>query len=384
MPGWNPVQHIQSIKVLDTTGPSITNPATFTLSPNNNNCEVNVNIPAATISDDCSGFEIYMETPNGVVNSNGGFIPGTFGLGTHTITYVATDDCGNVSTSDFSFNVEDQTPPIAVCDEHTIASIGSDGFVTIGALTFDDGSYDNCSDVTFEVRKMTDACGIPSNLAFGPSVTFCCAEVGSTLMVELKVTDANGLSNSCMVEVEVQDKLNPIIICKPDIDLNCDNPILDEFVIGQPLSAAAIGLTGEPVASDNCDVTVTSNVIASTYDGCGNGEITIAWSATDGSGNFDGCFQKILVSDGNPFDGNSIVWPLDYEVSTCGLGLDPEDLPAPYNHPTYSNESCSNIAMTHEDQVLDFGAADACLKILRKWIIIDWCQASANQDPTQP
>ena len=40
--------------------------------------------------------------------------------------------------------------------------------------------------------------------------------------------------------------------------------------------------------------------------------------------------------------------------------------------------------MTHDDTVLGFGASDACLKILRKWTIIDWCQAANNPDPTQP
>ena len=376
------LEHTQLIKVLDTQGPALTCPADATISTTVNSCTGNIALTNPTFTDCGGGVTFSASASAGTIS--GGLLTG-LPVGTHTITYTGTDACGNESTCEQKITVEDNVAPIAICDEHTIVSLGSDGTASIGAHTFDDGSLDNCGIVEYSARRMDNAsCPGFDATAFGSDVPFYCCDLGSTVMVEFRVVDAAGNSNTCMVEVDVQDKLNPVIVCKPDVDLDCDAAVLADITIGQPLPASAVAITGEPAATDNCSVTVTSNVISNTINDCGFGEITIAWSATDGQGNFDGCFQKIIVSDNNVFNGNSIVWPLDYDVNTCGLGLEPGDLPSPYNHPTYTNESCSNIAMTHDDTVLDFGASDACLKILRKWIIIDLCQAANNPDPTQP
>ena len=64
-------------------------------------------------------------------------------------------------------------------------------------------------------------------------------------MVELRVTDAAGNTNSCMVEVEVQDKLNPAIQCPPNKILDCWEDPYD------------LDLTGVATASDNCSAEVT-------------------------------------------------------------------------------------------------------------------------------
>jgi hypothetical protein len=41
-------------------------------------------------------------------------------------------------------------------------------------------------------------------------------------MVELRVQDEAGNVNSCMVEIEVQDKLSPFITCPPSVVVSCD------------------------------------------------------------------------------------------------------------------------------------------------------------------
>ena len=40
-------------------------------------------------------------------------------------------------------------------------------------------------------------------------------------MVALRVTDFAGNSNTCMVEVQVQDKLPPQITCPPHLTISC-------------------------------------------------------------------------------------------------------------------------------------------------------------------
>ena len=377
----NPVVSIQFIKVLDSTGPSLTCPAPITLVPGSNTCEVSVTLPAATVSDDCSGYDVYIETSYGFIYSNGGLMDELYGLGDHTVTYYATDACGNISSCEYTFTVQDLTAPIAICDENTVAALDETGSATVDAITFDDGSYDNCSNITLDVRKVVNSCD-PTNTAFGPSVTFCCAEVGTIVMVELRVTDEAGNTNSCMVEVEVQDKIDPTIICPSDQNVECSETYLDYIIEGQPLPAEAIASNGEAIASDNCaGVTVTNNVISNTIE-CGNGIITTVWTATDAGGRTSSCIQRYFVENNNPFIEADITWPLDYEATTCGTGLEPDNLSSPFDYPVIDEGVCNNVAIGHHDQVLDFGAADACLKILRKWYIVDWCQASVNQDPT--
>lgn len=68
--------------------------------------------------------------------------------GVYTVTYTAIDACGNISNCTFKMTVEDQIPPISVCDEFTQVALGGDGMAFVNASTFDDGSYDLCNPVS--------------------------------------------------------------------------------------------------------------------------------------------------------------------------------------------------------------------------------------------
>ena len=96
---------------------------------------------------DCGGGVTFSASASAGTIS-GGLLTG-LPVGTHTITYTGTDACGNESTCEQKITVEDNVAPIAICDEHTIVSLGSDGTASIGAITFDDGSTDNCEIVDY-------------------------------------------------------------------------------------------------------------------------------------------------------------------------------------------------------------------------------------------
>jgi len=377
------LEHLQIIKVLDTQAPTVNAIADLTISTNSNNCFGAVQLPTATATDECSSVTVAVTSSSaGTLNGN---LLTDLAVGTHTVTYTATDGCGNESTGDLTITVEDQIAPIAICDEHTILGIGSDGTASINAITFDDGSYDNCGIVEMTARRMDNpACPGFDGTNFAASVPFFCCDVNTVVMVEFRVRDAAGNVNSCMVEVEVQDKIDPTVICPADAAVECDATYLDYIVVGQPLPQDAVDANGTAIASDNCPgVSLTNNVIGNTVE-CGNGTITVVWTATDAQGSTSSCIQRYFVANNNPFTAGDITWPLDYTATTCGTGLEPGDLSSPYDYPVADEGACNNVAIGHHDQVLDFGVADACLKVLRKWYVIDWCQAGANVDPTQP
>ena len=425
--------YIQLIEIVDDEAPILTCPDDITVGAGIHDCEAEVYLPPVGIDHNCpSGATVNINYPGGFLeNSNGGTI--TLSEGVHTVQYQVQDDCGNIDTCSITVTVEDLSPPVPVCEASTVVSLTTDGVGKIYAETFDDGSFDNCGDVYFKVRRMTvgECDGIngddsPANGNqewFDDYVKFCCEDVGdSPIMVILRVYDRDpgegpvtprretvgdlsGHWNECMVEVIVQDKLPPSIVCPPNITISCtydfDPTNLDAFfgkvVLDQadrdsiliddadyPHEPTFRGLDGYVV--DNCGVTVTS-VPRINIDQCGNGRIIRTFRATDPNGSST-CRQIITINNPSPFDGTSIIWPRDYEANsgTCDPGgLDPETLPIIFGYPRFTEDECDLVSAAYDDWVFPFGTggSNACFKIIRRWKVIDWCGAYTDPQTGQ-
>lgn len=373
-PGRNPFTCIQVIKVEDRRAPLIQCPPAKTEYTNSWSCAANVTLPPATVFDSCqnSTVSVVIKTPVGNINGNGG-VASRVPVGIHTITYVATDDCGNQASCTMTLTVRDNTPPVAVCDKFTVVSLTNDGTAIAYANAFDDGSSDNCGVKEFKVRRMPNACQPVTT--FDSYATFDCCDLGDTIMVNLRVFDDAGNYNDCMVEVWVQDKLPPVANCPADkyIDCSIHLPPANDL-------QAWNGLFGTGTASDNCDsVTLVQN-IQKNLDQCGTGTIRRIFIATDASGFKDTCVQLITVINNDPLETSDIEWPYDYETSGCGVSVHPNDIPCtPINYcrPKIRDNNCGQIAVTFVDQLLPVSDT-ACYKILRKWVVIDWCQYNPN------
>ncbi len=325
--------------------------------------------------------------------------------GTHTLEYTLTDDCGNSDNCTTTFTIADLTAPVTICDEFTVAALGADGTAEICWQTFDDGSYDNCNDLVIKVKRMDQP-----DADFTDCVLFTCDDISyeneftnnaiptSSVMVIMRAYDVlpdgtiatddlphsqAGRWNECMIEVEVQDKLNPVIECPDDLTLDC---YADYSAIGgltDDSSYPPLFFQGEQIgyylyASDNCSA-IVSYTESGSIDNCGEGAIVRRFTVTDSAGNTDRCTQRIRLINQDPFDGE-ITWPLEALVS-CGDGTDPEDLPDGYNWPVIADDACDQIAINYEDTVLPINDT-ACFKILREWHVIDWCQFDVNNDQT--
>src|SRR5690606_26936235 len=138
--------------------PLIQCPPAKTEYTNSWSCAANVTLPPATVFDSCqnSTVSVVIKTPVGNINGNGG-VASRVPVGIHTITYVATDDCGNQASCTMTLTVRDNTPPVAVCDKFTVVSLTNDGTAIAYANAFDDGSSDNCGVKEFKVRRMPNA-----------------------------------------------------------------------------------------------------------------------------------------------------------------------------------------------------------------------------------
>jgi len=377
---------IQVIKITDNTAPVLMCTDSLTYGTSSGSCAASVFIPAIGISDACnsSNFEVEIQSDFGNLNTNGGFI-NDIPVGTHTITYLVNDACNNESMCSTVVTVIDNLAPIPICDEGTIVGLNNLGSATVGAMVFDDGSTDNCGIVNYEVRRMASNCNLGTS--FASSVDFNCCDIGEVIMVELRLTDAAGNTNSCMVEVQVQDKQDPTIICPLNKTIEC----------GSDTSAVALGMA---FGLDNCGTTNITWANSGTLDPtCGTGTITRTWTATDAQGQTTSCIQTIDVISSNPFSGNTdpndlddIQFPIDLTgadaISCMGLQNDPTLVdPSNTGEPILIGNisACSSVGtIGPTDLSLNVGVGNcSSVKIFRKWVIVDWCQAGANPDLTQ-
>ncbi|MEM8906272.1 MAG: HYR domain-containing protein [Bacteroidota bacterium] len=388
--------HTQVIQVMDDIPPSLTCPTAITANTSALACEGTVILPSASVSDNCSSFDqITVQTFLGadLINGNGGNV--VLPLGTHIITYVATDDSGNSSTCTLEVTMLDAVPPVAVCIQNITVGLTLTEPTLVAAASFDDGSSDNCSNILTRAVRRLDNPNCPGFNAtdFGPTIPLFCCDVGDTVMVEFQVTDEAGNSNTCTAEVMVQDLTAPALICPANKTIDCGDA-LDELdgISDDPYGAPAFFVELQPGGNDTTFVGYYEQV----FDNCGaivyikdegllnNCQISVdlngdpapyrrIYVAVDPSGNVRSCTQEIRVENQSPFQLSDISFPPDVTVNAClGETIDPSMT----GRPTYNVVGCALLADTLED--LRFTFVDGvCLKILRTWTVIDWCSFDA-------
>lgn len=331
----------------------------------------------------------------GIINPN---VYTTFPLGSTTILFTATDDAGNTRTASVTLIVEDKTPPVAVCIENTVVSLTNDGTARMRASSFNLGSKDECElDVPrMEAMRMDSFsnCSSRAKQLFGPEVEFCCADIGRTTVVLFRVWDKAGNSNTCMVNVKVQNKIRPTISCIPDVTIECNSVVALD-------SASLQARFGAPTIVDVCGSPSVKHSVIDGRDQCGKGPITRTWIVTDAQGVAGSCRQIITSLPGvnsKPFFVNrvneqdltdDIVWPKKEVILTgCASPTSPELSVDSTGKPVilYNRFACGVIAINHKDEVYTInsplaGTNNSCLKILRTWSVIDWCTQGSTANP---
>jgi hypothetical protein len=461
--------HNQVIKVTDDEGPEITYPGRVTVGMDVWSCEGTWDVPAPWIVDNCSNdtrYEVEVLTGNVFVKPNGQWRVTNLAPGEHTAYITAYDCCGNATTVEVILNVVDDAPPVAVCEAHTVVSIpgGQDpnnAFAKIFAETFDDGSHDNCGPVWFKVvRMIKGACDeingdddpvVPGYQEYPDDYAkFCCEDVGQTIQVRFLVFDVDpgpgpvnenllrpnrplfGRYTECMVEVFVQDKVQPTVVAPPTIVVSCDfwfdiNSLTDpnDATFGRVVTNLANRekvKTTDVVCPEWCEPNFKFNyfppagledkcalydpvhpeftyehlwgfdgyalsscgvmpiIIVNDQRECGQGRITRTISVPGGTGPvtatqtifFVDC-NKYYINDENCFDfddEDGVIWPCDVELRECEASTDPDITGRPE---IINEDNCSLVAVKYEDWVFDV-VPNACFKIIRKWTILDWCQ----------
>lgn len=253
-------------------------------------------------------------------------------VGANTVVLSASDAAGNTATCSATVTIEDNTLPVAVCQDITI-DLDASGSATITAADVDGGP--------------TDACGIDTRTVNTSS--FTCSDVG-TNTVTLTVTDNNGNSSTCNATVTVEDNVAPTINCPDDISANATSA-----------SGAVVNYMA-PVGTDNCPNPVTNQTAGqasgSTFP---IGTTTNTFEVTDASGNTATCSFTVTINGVAP----DITCPnpitVNNDLGLCGAivtyeatdttAIPPSDITYDINPGSFFNVGTTTVTATATNAV---------------------------------
>gem|GEM_PF-3020839 len=371
----------QNITLNDTTPPVITDPSDITAGTDPGVCQAIVNLLNPIVTDNCNAGTTLVRNPSGNV----------FQSGVTIVTWTATDACGNTSTQTQNITVVDDEAPNINCKGPLDLNLSyGDNYKTALSLLL---SYsDNCQlPLIVKARRMDVVCA-PNGDQWLDTVRFCCADVNLTRQVIVRVTDAAGNSNTCMVAITVKDKLAPVLEEPlPNITVSCDYDIqlndLEEFgtIVFNSADRAEIEIDDPLFIGPKYDGWVTDNCVSSLQltelpplDQRGphnNGNIIRRFVVTDGAGNTLAINQTITIVDADPLTIDDIHWPADTSYTDC-TAIPPDTTLT--GSPFFDNDDiCTLPAASYKDQVFD-DPTSGCVYIRRKWKVIDWAQYVPN------
>lgn len=403
----------QLIKATDDEGPTVVvDDVTVSVDPWV--CAGNFLLPKPRIlHDNCDDNPTYtVQGPLGSVITfdipSGQYLVVNAPKGEQTFYYTGIDCCGNKTRIPVEVNILDLTPPVAVAKQNIIISLtaGSEneGIAKLFSNSVDNGSYDSCTPVHVEIRREKDltrddrGCDYSGNFTYnagshpedgssdpnspnydpdnGAYVKFCCDDLTQTegnvafgiVKVWMRVWDDGNMSgtfgdivggqsdnyNEIWVNVRVEDKLTPKIVCPPNTTINCEQNLFD------------LTLTGKAFAFTNCRDLETEYTDRDFLNACKTGYVLRTFKIK-GINNIS-CVQRIDIRPTTPFTGN-IQWPSDRTTNCADLNFN--------DYPTWSSGPCDQIGVSLQSDTFYFEAG-SCMKILNKWTVIDWCRYDPN------
>jgi len=214
------------------------------------------------------------------------------------------------------------------------------------------------------VLEIAEPCGWSEN------ISFCCEDLATPeVMVQYKAIDKWGNGTECMVNIELQDKVAPIINCPEDATILCtENISLDTTYLRERF--------GFPTVFDQC----TNNIIElepiDNRNICGFGDIVRTFIISDPRSTTE-CTQVISVDTINNPDIRFFA-PEEIKIDTCeeGIVVDTADVDAQFIPTITGGSECDTYKLIFEDRgpfQVSGGSVNSCFKVLRTWRVISNC-----------
>lgn len=255
-PSGNMAQATATVTIVDNTNPTVTCPAPVTLDLNAT-CQATVpDLTGANATDNC-GIATVTQSPTA----------GTVITANTVVTITATDVNGNTATCNVSITVQDVTDPVIDCPVDVTLDLDESCSATVPDLVSGATATDNCGTAT-----------VTQDPAAGTAIT-------ANTVVVLTATDASGNTETCTVNVNVQDVTDPVLDPVADVALD----------LGNDCSATVPDLASGATATDNCGTaTVTQDPAAGTII---TENTVVTLTATDAAGNTATRVANVTVAD---------------------------------------------------------------------------------------
>ncbi|MEM9835028.1 MAG: HYR domain-containing protein [Bacteroidota bacterium] len=388
VPGVNPIEAIQIIRVLDQANPVITCPADETISTGPFDCNGSYVIPEPEIQASCAGVTYTVSTSGGtlVEMPDGRRVLTELEQGTYSIRYEVEDECGRYNECIYFLTVTDQVDAQAICENGLNVSLDGNGTAILTAEDIDGGSDDLCSTVELAIRReltldpLTCApLSSPSFTPWGDAVDVNCCDVDALVKVELRVTDEDGNESSCWTEVLIEDKLAPVCAAPQPLQITCEDldgdfpaNLTEAFEQDTATTVALLNdLFGEAQGIDNCGEATVRQTVVDSRTNCGTGSIFRRFFVEDARGLAAElpCTQTIQVGAVHDY---TIEFPGDRESNDC---VEPG-----FDEPTFTDFGCGLITTS---TVIDtfLATADECYKLRLTYELINWCEYLTEADP---
>lgn len=388
IPGINPREAIQLIRVLDAENPQLSCPENVTISTGPFDCEGVYLIPPPVVEANCSNYTYEVSVSGGTLNrlADGSYTLANLEQGTYSIRYEVEDECGRYSECIYFVTVVDEVDATAVCEDGLNVSLDGNGQAILLAADVDGGSDDLCGSVDLAIRRLVinepNNCSLLGTSFFtdwGPSIALSCCDLDSLVTVELRVIDEQGNQSVCWTNILVEDKLAPVCLPPPPVFINCldlaDNFPNDVSAAFDADSAATIALLnqlfGQALAGDNCGSATISQSVVDARTSCGIGLIQRRFRATDQQGLISppNCMQNITVRAVHDY---TIVLPADRSSDLCAIPS--------YEDLVIEDNGCGLFNISTSLDTF-FATADECYKLQITYEIINWCEYNGEEDP---
>ncbi len=278
-----------TIIIDDTSNPSFVNfPDDMTVYVDVDNCSRNIVFSTPV------GFDACDESP--AVNLESAIASGEeFPLGTSTVTFSATDDCGNSIEDSFEITVLDSDTPVIECPSNDVVVCTDPDACTWEATDVTDPSFgDNCMGATVSYSYTNpDGSIVNSSVVTGMVFT---VEGDSrvfalgTTNIRYMIVDASGNITTCTFNVVVEDCQSPTITCTDELNVACGSEDIADWVADIALST-----------TDNCSTDgamIVDVLLLTDVSSCGNTfDQTYLFTVSDEAGNTATCTARYMTED---------------------------------------------------------------------------------------
>lgn len=292
-------------------------------------------------------------------------------VGEHYFIHTVRDACGNLTRDTCLFRVVDKVAPSMICDNQLIVSLPQGGVVRITPADINEGTTDNCDPSPFfAVRRIwNSACtlsGEAETSEWGNWVEVTCCDIGSLVTVELRATDRYGNANSCITQIQVQDKINPICVAPPNRSVACT--AFDSNFDGTDLVDLQRRF-GIPTVEDNCEAQWEELTPVIQWNTCRVGTIRRRFRAIDASGNRSNISEQVVT----------ITAVHDYRIKFPKDGIVYCGEPA-RDSLEIAEFACDILAVeVVEDRYT--GSNDNCYALIRTYRVMNWCEYDGVSPP---